>query len=151
MTSEFEEIYSRFYLRITDYGLAGLDEKLANEMLYGYMLEVISDPYFFKLFQNIEVDEDLEELTYSLNNSIGDTSDKMFVEKVIATGMIPIWLEHRHYTSLHYDMIFTNSEQRFYSQAAHIQAVQAAYSKAQIDYRKLIRDYGYSYSVINGV
>ena len=33
ITSEFDEIYSRFYLRVKDYEIVGLDEKLVKEML----------------------------------------------------------------------------------------------------------------------
>ena len=38
-----------------------------------------------------------------------------------------------------------------YSQAAHLAEMKELYIKAQNDLRKLIRDRGYSLSVINGV
>ena len=42
MTSEFDSIYSRFYLRITDYNLAGLNENIAKDMMNGWMRSTLS-------------------------------------------------------------------------------------------------------------
>ena len=42
MTSTYEDIYSRFYLRVTDYELAGQSEKIVKEMMNGWMKSVLS-------------------------------------------------------------------------------------------------------------
>jgi len=50
MTSSFEDIYSRFYLRVKDYEMTGLDEKLVKEMLLGYLKSTLSKPMVRRLF-----------------------------------------------------------------------------------------------------
>jgi len=37
MTSDTESIFTRFYLRVEDYKIAGLEEEIANELLNGYL------------------------------------------------------------------------------------------------------------------
>jgi len=50
MTSEYGEIYSRFYLRVKDYEMVEIGEKLANEILNGYLRSVVSKPMVRRLF-----------------------------------------------------------------------------------------------------
>lgn len=40
MTSEYSDIYKRFLMKVTDYDIAGLDEKLALKMMNGWMRSV---------------------------------------------------------------------------------------------------------------
>ena len=116
-SSEFEEIYSRFYLRVKDYDMSGMTERLAKEMLYGYMKGVISKPYVRKLFSSIAIDEDIEEIEYELKQSVDEDSDKDFVEEVISLGMITEWISPRYHSTLLTNQMLSNSEQKFYSQA----------------------------------
>lgn len=151
MTSEFAEIYSRFYVRVKDYEMTGLDEKLVKEMLNVYLKSTISKPMVRRLFQSIELDDDLEEVEYELRESLDENSDKDFVEEVLSLGMVSEWAAPRYHSTLLTSQLLSNSEQKFYSQAQHLAEMKALYTKSQIDLRKLIRDYGYSMSVINGV
>jgi len=50
MTSDYSDIYSRFYLRVKDYEMAGMTEMLANEMLNGYLRSTLSKPMVRRLF-----------------------------------------------------------------------------------------------------
>ena len=47
---ELNEIYSRFYLRVKDYDMVGMDEKMVNEMLGGYLRSTLSKPMVRRLF-----------------------------------------------------------------------------------------------------
>ena len=151
MTSEFDEIYSRFYLRVKDYETSGLEEKLVKQMLLGYLKSTLSKPMVRRLFQSITLDEDIEEIEYELRNSLDEDSDKDFVEEVLALGMVVEWLSPRYHSTLLTSQLVTNSEQRFYAQSTQMNELKSMFEKAQTDLRKLIRDYGYSLSVINGV
>lgn len=150
MTSEFDEIYSRFYLRVKDYETSGLEEKLVKQMLLGYLKSTLSKPMVRRLFQSVTLDEDIEEIEYELRNSLDEDSDKDFVEEVLALGMVVEWLSPRYHSTLLTSQLVSNSEQKFYSQKNHMDGLEIMYTKAQTDLRKLIRDYGYSLSVING-
>ena len=151
ITSEFDEIYSRFYLRVKDYETSGLEEKLVKQMLLGYLKSTLSKPMVRRLFQSVTLDEDIEEIEYELRNSLDEDSDKDFVEEVLALGMVVEWLSPRYHSTLLTSQLVSNSEQKFYSQKNHMDGLEIMYTKAQTDLRKLIRDYGYSLSVINGV
>ena len=150
-SSEFEEIYSRFYLRVKDYDMSGITERLAKEMLFGYMKSVISKPYVRRLFSTIVVDEDIEEVEYELKESLDEDSDKNFVEEVISLGMVEQWASPKYNSTLLTNQLLSNSEQKFYSQSAHLVEMKELFKKAQSDLRKLIRDRGFSNAVINGV
>ena len=151
MTSEFAEIYSRFYLRVKDYEFSGFEEKIVNEILFGYLKSTLSKPMVRRLFQSITIDEDIEEVEYELRVSLDEESDKDFIEEVLALGMVSEWASPRYHSTLLTSQLLTNSEQKYYSQAAHLAEMKELYQKSQTDLRKLIRDYGYSMSVINGV
>ena len=151
MTSDFEDIYSRFYLRVKDYEMTGLDEKLVKEMLLGYLKSTLSKPMVRRLFQSITLDEDVEEIEYELRNSLDEISDQDFVEEVLAVGLVCEWASPRYHSTLLTSQLLTNSDQKYFSQAQHLAEMKELYQKSQTDLRKLIRDYGYSLSVINGV
>lgn len=146
MTSEFENIYSRFYLRITDYNLAGLSENIASEMMNGWMHATLSKPYVRRLFDQLTIDDDVEEIEYELKFPTSDGEDQDFIEQVIAMGMVIEWLQPQVNSVLNTAQMFSNSEQKFYSQANHLQVLQELLKKNQNDQRKLIRDRGYIYN-----
>lgn len=146
MTSEFDNIYSRFYLRITDYNLAGLSENIASEMMNGWMHATLSKPYVRRLFNQLVIDDDVEEIEYELKFPTSDGEDQDFIEQVIAMGMVIEWLQPQVNSVLNTAQMFSNSEQKFYSQANHLEVLQELLKKNQNDQRKLIRDRGYIYN-----
>lgn len=143
MTSEFESIYSRFYLRVEDYNMIGLKENLVNEMMNGWMRSTLSKPYVRRLFDTLTIDEDMEELEYTMKFPVSDEEDQDFVEEVIAHGMVVEWLSPKYHSTLNTAQMFSNSEQKFYSQANHMSELKDMYHRAKNDLRKLIRDRGY--------
>lgn len=146
MTSDIGEIYSRFYLRIEDYNIVGLDESIVDEMMDGWMKSALSVPYVRRLFDKYAVDNDLGEIEYELKFPVSDDEDKDFVEEVIALGMVVQWLKPRYNSTLNTSQFFSNSEQKFYSQANHMAELREMYHQAKLEQRKLIRDRGYIYN-----
>lgn len=151
MTSEYSDIYSRFYLRVKDYDLAGMEERLVREMLNQYLKSALSKPMVRRLFNTINMDDDVEEIEYELREPWDDDSDREFVEEILSLGMVENWASPKYNTTLLTSQMFTNSEQKYYSQAAHLAEMKELLTKAQLDLRKLIRDRGYNLSVVNGV
>lgn len=146
MTSEYQDIYSRFYLRVEDYNIVGLQEKLVKEMMNGWMKSTLSKPYVRRLFDTLTIDDDVEELEYTLKFPVSDEEDQAFVEELVVLGMVENWLEPRYHSTLNTSQFFSNNEQKFYSQANHMAELREMYHKAQNDLRKLIRDRGYIYN-----
>ena len=148
---EFDEVFSRFYLRVEDYKIAGLEEEIANEMLFGYMKSTISKPFIRRLFSSIVMDQDVEEIEYTMRESWGDVEDQDFVEELLALGMVVQWLSPQYHSMQNTSQFFSNSDLKFFSQANHMAELKEMYQKAQTDLRKYIRDRGYSVSLVNGV
>jgi len=131
--------------------MSGLKESLAKEMMMGYLRSTISKPMVRRMFSSIEIDEDVEEIDFELREPLDDDSDSNFVEEVLVLGMVLAWVDPKYHSTLLTAQFFGNSEQRYYSQSAHLSELKAMYEKAQTDLRKIIRDRGYSLSYINGV
>lgn len=108
MTSEFAEIYSRFYLRVKDYDMTGLDEKIVNEMLSGYLRSALSKPMVRRIFKSIAIDEDFGEIEYELRDPLDDDSDKDFVEEVLGMGMVCEWVSPKYHSTLLTSQFFGN-------------------------------------------
>jgi len=100
MTSEFEDIYSRFFLRVEDYNIVGLDTNLVNEMMNGWMKSVLSQPYIRRLFDTLTFDEDIEQIEYTMKYPISEDEDKDFVEELIALGMVAEWVSPKYHSTL---------------------------------------------------
>lgn len=146
MTSEFDELYSRFYLMVEDYNLVALDERLAKEMMNGWMRSTLSKPYVRRLFKSLDVDDDVEEIEYELKFPVSEDEDKDFVEELIALGMVVEWVSPKYHSTLNTAQFFSNTEQKFYSQANHMTELKDMYHRAKNNLRKLIRDRGYIYN-----
>ena len=142
MTSEYNSIYSRFLLRVTDYEFSGLDEKLAQEMMNGWMKATLSQPYIRRLFSSLTADDDVEEIEFELANPQDDSSDQDFAEEIIAQGMVVNWLSPQYHSVLNTAQFYSNSEQKYYSQANHMAELKEMYRGAKSDLRKMIRDRG---------
>ena len=112
MTSEFDELYSRFYLRVKDYEIVGLEVKVVKEMMNGWIRSTLSKPYVRRLFDTLVIDEDLEELEFEMKFPVSDDEDKDFVEEMIALGMVVQWLSPQVNSVLNTAQVFSNSEQK---------------------------------------
>lgn len=146
MTSEFDELYSRFYLRVEDYNIVGLEEKIVTNMMNGWIKSTLSKPYVRRLFDELDFDEDIGELEYEMKLPVSEEEDKDFVEEVIALGMVVEWLSPKYHSTLLTSQMFSNSDQKYYSQANHMTELKDMYHRAQNNLRKLIRDRGYIYN-----
>lgn len=149
MTSDVSDVFARFYLKVDDYKLAGLDEEVVAEMLNGYLKATVSQPEVRRLFVQLTLDTDVGEIEYIMRNAWDDASDQDFVEEVLALGMIVAWLSPRYHNTLLTSQMFSNSEQRFYSQSTHMAELKNMFEKAQLDFRRFIRDRGYAVSLVN--
>ena len=149
MTSETENIFSRFYNRVEDYKIAGLEQQIVDEMLSGYLKTAISQPRVRRLFKKIFFDPDIGEVEYTMLDVWDNDTDQEYVEEVLAFGMVLAWMSPRYYSTLLTQQAFTNKEQSFYSQANHMAEIKNMYEKAKIDFNKYIRDRGYSLSLVN--
>ena len=110
MTSSFEDLFSRFYLKAQDYTIPGLTDEVVKDMLGGYLRAVVSEPFVRRMFTSISIDEDVEEIEFEMRESTDEDSDHWFVEELLVRGMVVQWLSPRYYSTLNTSQMFTNSE-----------------------------------------
>ena len=111
-SSEYDEIYSRFYLRVKDYEMSGMKESLVKEMLNGYLRSVVSKPMVRRLFSSIQMDDDIREIEYELRDPLDEDSDKDFVEEMLSLGIMECWASPKYNSTLLTSQMFSNSEQK---------------------------------------
>ncbi|MDB6475513.1 hypothetical protein PMN51_17850 [Blautia wexlerae] len=149
MTYDYEDIFERFYPLITDPGFYKLQKSYVTNLMTNWLHDAIAEPYIRKKFSTISLDDDMEEITFELENPIDDNSDKEFVFSVLTQYMVISWMKPQVESILNISMMIGGKEEK---------KLQSNY-KNNIDrleqlkknLRKYIRDYGYEYnSYLNG-
>lgn len=144
MTSNYQDIYSRFLGRIRDYDFLNLSEPDASSQMREWLQDAISEPYIYSMFSSVVCDDEIATIEYELKNSIDEYSDKNLVEKVLACQMVVEFLNPKVVnTSTLNQMISNSKETKFYSQSSHLQELRALLEESKAEARKLLRDKSY--------
>ena len=144
MTSTYNDIYSRFLIKIRDYKFAGLPEPNATEQMLEWLRSALSQPYIIRIFESFSADDEIAEIEYTLTSSVNEYTDKNFVEELLGCQMICEWLSPKLRTTTLLNQMMTNSkEQKYYSQSAHISELRGILEDAENKVRSMLRDKGY--------
>lgn len=143
MTSNYEEVYSRFLTRITDYKFLELKEDIVYSMMNNWMRATLAKPYVRRLFSSLSLDDEIMKFDYKLKNPVDDWSDEEFVYEIISNGMVIEWLEPQVKSVLNISQMFGGKEQKFYSQSNHLSELKDMLETEKTNLRKMIRDRGY--------
>lgn len=147
MTSTYNDIYSRFLLKIRDYEFAGLPEPNATEQMKEWLLSSLSHTYIYRIFNSFSADDETAEIEYTLKSSVDDYNDKNFVEELLGSQMVVEWVEPKvKATTLLNQMVTNSKEQKFYAQQSHIAQLRELKADAETDVRSMLRDKGYNYN-----
>lgn len=146
MTSEFNEIFSRFYLKIRDYDFANQSEAIMSELTTGWLKATVSHPYIRRIFQTFDFDSDIKEIEYTMKIEVSEEEDKDFVEEVLAKGMVLEWLTPMIESIENTRQIYAGKETNFYSQANHMSELRKLFNQTKIELRKVIMERGYIYN-----
>lgn len=87
-TIKFETVYKKALMRIDDLDLASYTESDFREFLSSWLHSAMSEPYFRKKFTSFSVDDTLEEIIFTLEDSVDDSYDAEFVATNLAKGLI---------------------------------------------------------------
>lgn len=143
---KYEEIFSDFLGRITDYQLASLNMSDAYSLMTEKLNAAISEPYIYSLFAEFELDDEIQTITFTMEYPINDKSDINFVKNVLARGMVVEWLQSQVKSKLNINQYFGDSDKKWYSQASHLAEVRGLLSDARIELDKMITDRGFIYN-----
>ena len=133
MATPYEVIYNRFLQKCTDYDLPHVPQDELEVMLHGWMTSAIS-----RFTQSVS---DLSQRDDELRTFAIDLED--YEQEVIALFMVVAWLEPRVNSSLLTNQFIGGKEEKYYSQAAHLQTLITLRDGALNDAKKLVRDNSY--------
>lgn len=145
----YSTLFSRVLNKINDPKELALDENDLFEIYTERLHSVIGKPRVRRLFSSITFDDELQEMQFTLNNSVDKDSDEDFVLEILALGMTIEWLQPQVDSVLHTSvMIGGKEEKKLLDNHKNMIDRLDGMKKEQ---NKMIRDYGYMYnSYING-
>lgn len=147
MTSSYNDIYSRFLIKIRDYDFAGLPEPNATEQMREWLQSALSHTYIYRIFDTFSADDEIAEIEYTLKSSVDDYHDKNFVEELLGNQMVYEWISPKVRTTTLINQMVTNSkESKWYNQKDHLKEVKEIEDDAYNKVRALLRDKGYEYN-----
>lgn len=147
MTSSYNDIYSRFLIKIRDYEFAGLPEPNATEQMREWLQSALSHAYIYRIFETFSADDEIAEIDYTLKSSVNEYNDRNFVEELLGNAMIVEWISPKVKTTTLLNQMFTNSkESKWYNQRDHLAELQNIQGDAENKVREMLRDKGYIYN-----
>jgi hypothetical protein len=148
MTSNYQDIFSRFLIKIRDYEFANLTEANANEMMQEWLRSSLSKPQVRRIMTNLVCDEEIGQMSYDMTSPTSDEeADKDFVEELLATQIIVEWLQPRvKTTTLLNQMVVNSKESKFYSQQAQLSQMQALLADSKNEVTRMLTDHGFIYN-----
>ena len=137
----YEEIFSQFYVKITDPSLFKQSKEDAYEQMKEWLHDVAADPHVCSTFSILTLNDDIEELTFTLKKPINEDSDKDFVKNIFAQGMVICWMRKQIDKNINLAAFAGGKEEKVMlnNYKPNIARVDAL----EIKLKKFIRNYGY--------
>ena len=144
MTLSYSTLFSRVLNKINDPKELSLDESDLLEIYTERLHSVVGKPRVRRLFSSLTLDDEIQEMTFTLNNSVDEESDKDFVLEILSLGMAIEWLQPQVDSVIHTSvMIGGKEEKRVLDNHKNMIDRLDSMKKEQ---NKMIRDYGYMYN-----
>ena len=105
---------------------------------------VVGKPRVRRLFSSISLDDEIQEMTFTLNNSVDEESDKDFVLEILSLGMAIEWLQPQVDSVIHTSVMIGGKEEKKLLDN-HKNMIERLDSMKK-EQNKMIRDYGYMYN-----
>ena len=145
----YSTLFSRVLNKINDPKELQLNE---NDLLSIYterLHSVVGKPRVRRLFSTLTLDDEIQEMTFTLNNSVDEDSDADFVLEILSLGMAIEWLQPQVDSVIHTSVMIGGKEEKKLLDN-HKNMIDRLDSMKK-EQNKMIRDYGYMYnSYING-
>ena len=143
MTLQYEDIFSIFLSKITDYSFLEHDEDFIKGQMVSWLHSSSSSPRLRAKFSELALSDEDAVLSFTLKNSNDEQSDCRFVADILARAMVIAWLEPEVKNVLLTKQLLTGSEEKFYSQSNHISQLEQMLTSAKNELKNILRDYGY--------
>ena len=140
----YSTLFSRVLNKINDPKELSLDESDLLEIYTERLHSVVGKPRVRRLFSSISLDDEIQEMTFTLNNSVDEESDKDFVLEILSLGMAIEWLQPQVDSIIHTSVMMGGKEEKKLLDN-HKNMIERLDSMKK-EQNKMIRDYGYMYN-----
>ena len=140
----YSTLFSRVLNKINDPKELSLDESDLFEIYTERLHSVVGKPRVRRLFSSISLDDEIQEMTFTLNNSVDEESDKDFVLEILSLGMAIEWLQPQVDSVIHTSVMIGGKEEKKLLDN-HKNMIERLDSMKK-EQNKMIRDYGYMYN-----
>ena len=140
----YSTLFSRVLNKINDPKELSLDENDLLEIYTERLHSVVGKPRVRRLFSSISLDDEIQEMTFTLNNSVDEESDKDFVLEILSLGMAIEWLQPQVDSIIHTSVMIGGKEEKKLLDN-HKNMIDRLDSMKK-EQNKMIRDYGYIYN-----
>ena len=121
-----------------------MDENDLLEIYTERLHSVVGKPRVRRLFSSISLDDEIQEMTFTLNNSVDEESDRDFVLEILSLGMAIEWLQPQVDSVIHTSVMIGGKEEKKVLDN-HKNMIDRLDSMKK-EQNKMIRDYGYIYN-----
>ena len=140
----YSTLFSRVLNKINDQKELSLDESDLFEIYTERLHSVVGKPRVRRLFSSLSLDDEIQEMTFTLNNSVDEESDKDFVLEILSLGMAIEWLQPQVDSVIHTSVMIGGKEEKKLLDN-HKNMIERLDSMKK-EQNKMIRDYGYMYN-----
>ena len=140
----YSTLFSRVLNKINDQKELSLDENDLLEIYTERLHSVVGKPRVRRLFSYLSLDDEIQEMTFTLNNSVDEESDKDFVLEILSLGMAIEWLQPQVDSVIHTSVMIGGKEEKKLLDN-HKNMIERLDSMKK-EQNKMIRDYGYMYN-----
>ena len=140
----YSTLFSRVLNKINDPKELSLDESDLLEIYTERLHSVVGKPRVRRLFSSISLDDKIQEMRFTLNNSVDEESDKDFVLEILSLGMAIEWLQPQVDSVIHTSVMIGGKEEKKLLDN-HKNMIDRLDSMKK-EQNKMIRDYGYMYN-----
>lgn len=140
----YSTLFSRVLNKINDQKELSLDENDLLEIYTERLHSVVGKPRVRRLFSSLSLDDEIQEMTFTLNNSVDEESDKDFVLEILSLGMAIEWLQPQVDSVIHTSVMIGGKEEKKLLDN-HKNMIDRLDSMKK-EQNKMIRDYGYMYN-----
>ena len=137
----YSTLYSRVLNKINDPKELSLDENDLLEIYTERLHSVVGKPRVRRLFSSISLDDEIQEMTFTLNNSVDEESDTDFVLEILSLGMAIEWLQPQVDSVIHTSVMIGGKEEKKVLDN-HKNMIERL-GNMKKEQNKMIRDYGY--------
>ena len=137
----YSTLFSRVLNKINDQKELSLDENDLLEIYTERLHSVVGKPRVRRLFSSLSLDDEIQEMTFTLNNSVDEESDKDFVLEILSLGMAIEWLQPQVDSVIHTSVMIGGKEEKKLLDN-HKNMIDRLDSMKK-EQNKMIRDYGY--------